>query len=149
MIHTSALGPVSRAVVARIETYTLLAAVLAGEKVYARIAPETIIVAGKEIATPFPYIVLGDRAENDFDTFGTPGSEGEVALHLWSAVIGNDELDALYALLKYALSAPLALDTGVMLSGRLRYVTDNVDTSGAAPVMHAVTRYTTLARVPA
>jgi hypothetical protein len=142
MIHRSSLWPVEVAVAAAINADSALEDLLAGDRVYSRIAPAKIADpddAALEIDTPYPFVVLGERTESQENRFDDPGERGSLTIHIWSREIGNRQLSLIYDELARVLGVPLTLSDGVMFAGWLEYVTDSYDQEGEA--MHGIAEY--------
>ena len=63
----------------------------------------------------FPYVVIGDDTESDWSTATEPGSEHQIAIHVWSRAIGRREARLVAEAVKDALDGAELNVTGQAL----------------------------------
>ena len=140
----SATFPLQVALEATLTGDVTLAAMLVGDGVFARRAPDgtPLNAAGGRVG----YIVLGSSSEDDSGDFGRvsashfgrDGTSNRETLHIWSDNIADAK--AIYAEVERLLDRTrLTLDGHTMVHGRLSYLTDLTDPDGAA--VQIIARY--------
>lgn len=79
----------------------------------------------------FPYVVLGEKTEGDFDTFTRGGASATLILEIRSQAQGTTELLTIYNRIKEVLHhQPLSLAGYSVVSGRITLVKTTLDPDG-------------------
>lgn len=135
MTRTSALWPTDVAIAAAVETDTAMIALLSSfdgkPAIFSGRAP-------REAA--YPRIVIADSSEDRRATFGRDGNSMTVTLHLWSAVVGRDQVLEIYRNLMRLLEGQILTVQGHQVyRGSIRLVTIIADP--IEPLMHGVVEF--------
>lgn len=97
----------------------VFAALTAGEAVVSAVGARVFDAVPRDAA--FPYIVVGDGGETNWDTATEAGSQHSLAVHVWSRAGGHQESKLAAEAVREALDgAALTLDGHVLID--LRYL---------------------------
>lgn len=141
MARTSVLWPIDVAIASTVESDVTLGALLSA---YAGVP--AIFSARAPADANYPRIVIADSSEGSSATFGRSGNEVTVTLHIWSKVMGRQEVLQVYERLVALLDGQMLVVTGhLVYRGRVRLVTILADPS--EPLMHGVVEFSAITGV--
>jgi hypothetical protein len=123
----SALWPLQQAIVSRLESDTILMAMI------------TAVYDEVEEGAVMPYVSIGDDTTNPYDTKTDYGEDTTLTLHAWSAGPGKTEAKKIMdAVLQAITAAPIELTGGFKVDGIER---EFLETFNDGQAYHGVCRF--------